>query len=197
MRMGRQSGADVVGVGARSDDDARSGWGAAGKTAENQARTGECVLTLPSHDLWKSVEKLAPLTRKHPAPEYRLASGFHCGRDKFDAAGVTALPSEVVSPPRDAECPLHLEALVRDVRPLRRSPATARAHSLLHAVPLVAQTDQETTRTQVKVYNRAQSPRGAPYTNSHRIVWSICPTAPSIPSMRCATRATTAVHAQV
>jgi flavin reductase (DIM6/NTAB) family NADH-FMN oxidoreductase RutF len=94
------------------------GLGAAGKTAENLARTGECVLNLPSDDLWQAVEKLAPLTGKDPVPDYKLASGFQYEPDKFGAAGLTALPSEVVAPPRVAECPLHLEALVRDMRPL-------------------------------------------------------------------------------
>jgi flavin reductase (DIM6/NTAB) family NADH-FMN oxidoreductase RutF len=94
------------------------GLGAAGKTAENLARTGECVLNLPSDDLWQAVEKLAPLTGKDPMPEYKLASGFYFEPNKFGAAGLTALPAEVVAPPRVAECPLHLEALVRDMRPL-------------------------------------------------------------------------------
>jgi flavin reductase (DIM6/NTAB) family NADH-FMN oxidoreductase RutF len=93
------------------------GWGA-GKTAENLARTGKCVLNLPSDDLGQAVEKLAPLMGKDPVPEYKLASRFHYEPNEFDAARLTTLPSEVAAPPRGAECPLHLEALVRDRRPL-------------------------------------------------------------------------------
>jgi flavin reductase (DIM6/NTAB) family NADH-FMN oxidoreductase RutF len=94
------------------------GLGAAGKTAANLARSGECVLNLPSADLWQAVEKLAPLTGKNPLPDYKLASGFRYERDKFGAAGLTPVPSEVVEPPRVAECPLQLEVLVRDIRSL-------------------------------------------------------------------------------
>lgn len=94
------------------------GLGAAGKTAANLARSGECVLNLPSADLWQAVEKLAPLTGKNPLPDDKRTSGFRFERNKFGAAGLTPAPSDVVAPPRVAECPLHLEALVRDMRPL-------------------------------------------------------------------------------
>ena len=94
------------------------GLGSAGKTAANLARSGECVLNLPSADLWQAVEKLAPLTGKNPLPDDKRTSGFRFERNKFGAAGLTPAPSDVVAPPRVAECPLHLEALVRDMRPL-------------------------------------------------------------------------------
>jgi flavin reductase (DIM6/NTAB) family NADH-FMN oxidoreductase RutF len=38
------------------------------KTAENLARHPECVVNLPSPDMWQIVEKLAPLTGKTPVP---------------------------------------------------------------------------------------------------------------------------------
>lgn len=94
------------------------GLGAAGKTAENLARTGECVLNLPPENLWPAVEKLAPLTGKNPLPDHKLSSGFRFERDKFGAAGLTPIPSTCVAPPRVAECQLHLEAVVRDIRSL-------------------------------------------------------------------------------
>lgn len=94
------------------------GLGARGKTAENLARGGECVLNLPSDDLWQAVERLAPLTGKNPVPDEKLSSAFRYERDKFGAARLTPMPSELVAPPRVAECPLHLEAVVRDIRPL-------------------------------------------------------------------------------
>jgi flavin reductase (DIM6/NTAB) family NADH-FMN oxidoreductase RutF len=94
------------------------GLGAAGKTAENLARTGECVLNLPSDDLWQAVERLAPLTGKNPVPEQKRVSNFRYEHDKFGAAGLTPVASECVQPPRVAECPLQLEALVRSIRPL-------------------------------------------------------------------------------
>lgn len=102
------------------------GLGASGKTAENLARTGECVLNLPSADLWRAVERLAPLTGKNPVPDGKLPA-FRYERDKFGAAGLTPLASTCVAPPRVAECPLQLEAMVRDMRPLGGAGADALA----------------------------------------------------------------------
>jgi flavin reductase (DIM6/NTAB) family NADH-FMN oxidoreductase RutF len=83
------------------------------KTAENLARHPECVVNLPSPDMWANVEKLAPLTGKDPVPAIK-AKQFRFEKDKFKAAGLTPLASEVVRPMRARECPVHLEArLVR------------------------------------------------------------------------------------
>lgn len=103
------------------------GLGAAGQTAENLARTGECVLNLPSAELWWAVEALAPLTGRDPVPEDKRALAFRHESDKFGAAGLTPVPSECVAPPRVAECPLQLEASVRSMRPLGASDSSALA----------------------------------------------------------------------
>lgn len=81
------------------------------KTAENFARHAECVINLPSPDMWPQVEKLAPLTGKTPVPEIK-AKQFHYEHQKFEASGLTPMPSEVVQPMRAAECPVHMEARV-------------------------------------------------------------------------------------
>ncbi len=84
------------------------------KTADNLARHAECVVNLPSPDMWKQVEALAPLTGKNPVPEIK-ARQFHFVADKFSAAQLTPLTSEVVKPARAAECPVHLEARVSKI----------------------------------------------------------------------------------
>lgn len=81
------------------------------KTAENMERHRECVVNLPSPDLWQRVEKLAPLTGKNPVPEIK-AKQFRFEKEKFDAANLTPLPSESVQPKRAKECPVHMEACV-------------------------------------------------------------------------------------
>lgn len=91
------------------------GLGAAGKTIENLKRTRECVLNLPSDNLWQAVERLAPLTGKNPVPVSKAAQ-FHYEQEKFTAAGLTPLASECVAPPRVAECLLQLEARVQTFR---------------------------------------------------------------------------------
>lgn len=81
------------------------------KTAENFARHAECVINLPSPEMWQQVEKLAPLTGKNPVPEIK-AKQFRYEREKFEASGQTPVPSETVKPMRAAECPVHMEARV-------------------------------------------------------------------------------------
>ncbi|SDR92424.1 flavin reductase family protein [Actinopolymorpha singaporensis] len=87
-----------------------------GQAVPNLERERECVLNLPSADLWESVERLAPLTGRHPVPDAK-ADRYRHEPDKFGASGLTPLPAETVRPPRVAECPLHLEAEVVSIRP--------------------------------------------------------------------------------
>ena len=81
------------------------------KTADNMRRHPECVINLPSPEMWERVEKLAPLTGKNPVPEIK-ARQFRFEPHKFPAAGLTPLASEAVQPMRAKECPVHLEARV-------------------------------------------------------------------------------------
>ena len=81
------------------------------KTAENFARHAECVINLPSPEMWQQVEKLAPLTGKSPVPEIK-AKQFRYEHQKFEVAGLTPMPSETVAPMRAAECPVQMEARV-------------------------------------------------------------------------------------
>src|SRR5215471_1687731 len=84
------------------------------KTAENIRRHPECVINLPNPEMWPQVERLAPLTGKNPVPEKKVKQ-FHYRREKFDAASLTPMPSELVRPARVKECPVQMEARVRAV----------------------------------------------------------------------------------
>ena len=90
------------------------GLGAAGQTAHNLAARPEMVISFPGPGLWPAVERLAPLTGRFPVPETKRDPRFE--PDKFGAAGLTPAPSEIVRPPRVAECPLQLEARAQEVR---------------------------------------------------------------------------------
>ena len=81
------------------------------KTADNLAQRPECVVNIPSPDMWQQVEKLAPLTGKNPVPEIK-ARQFRFEPNKFDASGLSPMTSEVVQPERAKDCPVHLEARV-------------------------------------------------------------------------------------
>lgn len=87
------------------------------KTAENFERHPECVVNLPSPDMWREVEKLAPLTGKNPVPEIKQKQ-FRYEPHKFEVAGLTPLASEAVQPMRAQECPVHMEARVRKLHRL-------------------------------------------------------------------------------
>jgi flavin reductase (DIM6/NTAB) family NADH-FMN oxidoreductase RutF len=113
------------------------GLGRSGQTLANRARTGECVINLPSAELWSNVERLAPLTGMYPVPEAK-ADQFSYEPRKFEAAGLTAQASEVVTPPRVAECPLQLEAEVVGITPIGADATAASVEArvvAVHAMP--------------------------------------------------------------
>ncbi|MGC8609531.1 MAG: flavin reductase family protein [Thermoplasmata archaeon] len=93
------------------------GIGTESKTMENLKETGECTLSFPEGTLWKSIEKLAPLTGKYPVPADK-AEKFRYESDKFSAAGLIPSPSEIVKPPGVRECRLQMEAFVKNIHPL-------------------------------------------------------------------------------
>ena len=88
------------------------GLNAASKTTLNMIRTGECVLNLPSVDNVAAVNRLACLTGSDPVPAAKLARGYTHEKRKFETAGLTAIPSLTVVPPRALECPVQMEAVV-------------------------------------------------------------------------------------
>ncbi|MEV1004077.1 flavin reductase family protein [Nonomuraea sp. NPDC050202] len=94
------------------------GLGARAKTAANLRRTRECVLNLPSDALAAAVDRLALTTGSDPVPERKYERGYRYVGDKFGHAGLTAVPSEVVAPPRVAECPVAMECVVEAVHPV-------------------------------------------------------------------------------
>ncbi|MCM3078635.1 flavin reductase family protein [Brevibacillus invocatus] len=92
------------------------GVGVGGKALENMQRHRECVLNLPDPTLWEQVERLAPYTGKDPVPDYKKSIGFSYQKDKFEMGGFTSIASTTVKPTRILECPLQLEAVVKDIR---------------------------------------------------------------------------------
>jgi flavin reductase (DIM6/NTAB) family NADH-FMN oxidoreductase RutF len=87
------------------------GVGVGGQTAINLQTRPEVVINYPSPAQWQAVERLAPLTAANPVPPHKQAR-FHHNRAKFKAAGLTPCPSDLVDPPRVAECPLQFEATI-------------------------------------------------------------------------------------
>ncbi len=91
------------------------GMAAASHTVRNMLRTGECVLNLPSIDLFGAVDPLALTTGSDPVPPYKAARGYRHEADKFARAGLTPIASETIQPARALECPVQLEAVVEAI----------------------------------------------------------------------------------
>lgn len=94
------------------------GLAARSQTARNLVRTGECVLNLPDDTLAGAVDRLALTTGRNPVPERKAERGYRYERDKFGRAGLTPVASRTVAPPRAAECPVALEAVLEATHPL-------------------------------------------------------------------------------
>ena len=97
------------------------GFGARSHTPQNILRTGECVLNLPSVAQVAAVNRLAKTTGSNPVPPHKQRMGYRHEADKFGVAGLTMLASDLVQPPRAAECPVQLEAALEGVHALAQS----------------------------------------------------------------------------
>lgn len=87
------------------------GLEADGQSIANVLERPELTVNFPSPDHWRAVEALGDVTGRSPVPEAKAARYLHHA-DKFALAGLTAEPSEVVTPPRVAEFALQFEATV-------------------------------------------------------------------------------------
>ena len=87
------------------------------KTTANLVREHECVLNFPSVGEVDAVNRLAKTTGSHPVPEFRTNAGYQHVKDKLSFAGLTPQASELVQPPRVAECPVQMEAVLQAAHP--------------------------------------------------------------------------------
>ncbi|PEF22238.1 flavin reductase family protein [Bacillus pseudomycoides] len=92
------------------------GIGLGGKSVGNLERSRECVINFPSALQWKQVEKIAPYTGVEHVPVYKQEMGYTYQKDKFTMAGFTPSDSQSVKPQRIKECPLQIEANVKQIR---------------------------------------------------------------------------------
>jgi len=87
-----------------------------GRTIENVVARPELTVNFPQPELWRAIEAIGDATGRDPVPAGKTPRYRHVA-DKFAAAGLTPQASEVVAPPRVAECALQLEAVVRRITP--------------------------------------------------------------------------------
>ena len=85
------------------------------QTVTNLIRERECVLNLPSAALVRSVDKLALTTGKRHILEEKRNMGYEYVEDKFNRANLTAGFAQLVKAPVVNECPVQLEATVKNI----------------------------------------------------------------------------------
>src|SRR3954463_14360411 len=107
--------------------DAMLGLGASSRTTHNLLRTGEAVLNLASAELVDHVARLPPLTGSPELSPHKRETGYRYEPRKFEAAGLTPEPSDLVAPHRVAECPIQLEGPVSGPYPLANDSVTPHA----------------------------------------------------------------------
>ncbi|NUT37299.1 MAG: flavin reductase family protein [Hamadaea sp.] len=107
------------------DQTALLGLGNSGQTTANLHRERECVLNLAPSALVDAVDRLALTTGRPDVPPRKAAQGYRHVRDKFAVAGLTAQPSDLVAPPRVAECPIQLECEVVAAHAIESTNATS------------------------------------------------------------------------
>ncbi|MER8101106.1 flavin reductase family protein [Kitasatospora sp. NPDC094016] len=93
------------------------GLGNNGQTTANLLREGECVLNLPSSAMVDAVDRIALTTGKPVVADYKVKQGYRYEPDKFSVAQLTEQASDLVRPPRVAECPVQLECKVVSAHP--------------------------------------------------------------------------------
>ncbi|MEB4783977.1 flavin reductase family protein [Paenibacillus jamilae] len=98
------------------------GIGTGGKALENMERHPECVINVPGPSMWENVERLAPFTGKNPVPAEKEKNGFSYQKDKHEISGLAAIESNRVKPTRIRECPIQIEAKVKEMRIPDHSP---------------------------------------------------------------------------
>lgn len=106
------------------------GLAAPSQTTQNLLRTGQCVLNLPAEGLAGAVNCLALTTGSTPVPAGKQQKGYRTERDKFGLAGLTPVPSHSVAPPRVAECPVQLEAVLEAAHSIAEADEAVRGRLL-------------------------------------------------------------------
>src|SRR5581483_2634427 len=104
------------------------------KTVANMIRTSQCVLNLPSVAQADAVDRIALTTGTEVLPPHKVARGYRFEKGKFETAGLTPIASETVEPPRAAECPIQMEAVVEHIYEMSDNDPAFRGRRILFEV---------------------------------------------------------------
>lgn len=91
------------------------GMSLSSQTVRNLVERPECVLNLTDASLVSAVDRIALLTGSREIPERKLKRGYTYEPDKFAAAGLTPVDSDVVGAQGVYESPIRMEGRVRAI----------------------------------------------------------------------------------
>jgi flavin reductase (DIM6/NTAB) family NADH-FMN oxidoreductase RutF len=126
------------------------GLAASSQTTKNILRTGECVLNLASINEVAAVNRLARTTASNPVPESKLQKGYYYEPSKFEKAGLTPFPADIVASPMVKECPVQLEAMVANARSLAEEDAVMKGRIMIIELRIVRVHLEESILTEGK-----------------------------------------------
>lgn len=96
-----------------------SSWlNASSQTTQNLLRTKQCVLNLPSDDMGSCINAIARTTGMCEIPSGKEVLGYEYCKDKFERSGLSHQCSDLVRPPRIAECPVQMESVLMNTTEL-------------------------------------------------------------------------------
>jgi flavin reductase (DIM6/NTAB) family NADH-FMN oxidoreductase RutF len=112
------------------------------KTYQNLMEQTECVINFPDSSMFQHVEKIANLTGANPIPDYKKGR-YKYEADKFNSGEFTRLKSELVKPPRIAECQLQFEAVLKNVLKINDDPVEASGVAAVEVRVIKIHADEE------------------------------------------------------
>jgi|SRR6185503_3612991 len=112
------------------------------KTYQNLRLHKECVVNFPPSHLFGHVEKIANLTGADPIPPHKK-DRYQYNTDKFAAGGFTRIDSELVNPPRIAECKIQFEAVLKNVLKINDDPVEASTVAAVEVRVIKIHADEE------------------------------------------------------
>jgi len=89
------------------------GLGCDSKTYQNIIMNKECVVNLPSADLYENIEMISNLTGLNPVPEGKREK-YRYEHNKFAAGNFKRMSAQMVTPPAIANCPIQLECVLQN-----------------------------------------------------------------------------------
>ncbi len=103
------------------------GIGLGGKCIQNLAQEKLFIASLPTPEIWESVERIADTTGHSDMPDWKKQMGYrHCA-NKFAEAGFTPVSYKKFKAAAISECPIHVLLSVSNIS-LRSSFAIVEAH---------------------------------------------------------------------